>query len=99
MHKPTLTLKLTDSEKAALREIAANHGLTIGRGSSPETGSIREMLLMLASGDALFIMLQNDTDYCQALSIRKLAEENQDLSVLAQLANALERAGQLFYDR
>lgn len=44
-------MKIDDERKTALREIAKEHGLLIGRGREAEWGSIRKLLFALADGD------------------------------------------------
>jgi hypothetical protein len=98
-HIPTFTLQLTDGEKGALRWLAKEWNMIIGRGPMADEGSIREIVLSVASGNALFVPLVDDTEANLGNRIREIADENPDVAdLLERMATALDRASYLFYD-
>lgn len=97
-HKPTKTLQLSDEAKGALRQIAKEWGFTIGRGSMKDEGSIDQLVTTIATGDALWVPIADDTEYFQVARLRELAK-SENLSILARLATALERADKLYHNQ
>lgn len=55
-HKANVTLQLDDFTKAAAKQAAADLGLTIGRGTHKDDGSIRQMIYAIATGEAVIGM-------------------------------------------
>ena len=53
--KSTFAIHLSAADLAALRWLAAQWGMTIGRGSMAAEGSIRKLLISLARGAALYV--------------------------------------------
>lgn len=103
-HRATFTAQLSAADKAALSELAESIGLTHTRGTQKGRGSIRQLLLNLASGDAIFMLLADDLEYALAPRLRQLADEmereNRETGLFRDLlrgvAGALDRAGRLF---
>ena len=54
--KSTFAIHLSAADLAALRWLAAQWGMTIGRGSMAAEGSIRKLLISLARGEALYVL-------------------------------------------
>lgn len=94
----TKNLKLSETEKASLRWLAKLWGFTIGRGPMAEEGSIDQLVNELTHGGALFVPIAGDEEYFPVVidQLRKLAIK-ENLSVLARVATALERADQLYH--
>jgi hypothetical protein len=92
----TKNLVLSEAEKASLRSIAREWGFTIGRGSMKDEGSIDQLVTTIATGDALWVPIADDTEYFQVARLRELAK-SENLSILARLATALERADELYH--
>lgn len=94
--KATKNLKLSEAEKASLRSLAKAWGFAIGRGPMAEEGSIDQLVTTIANGDALWIPVADDIEYFYIARLRELAEQ-ENMSILARLATALERADKLFH--
>jgi hypothetical protein len=95
-HKPNLTLQIESADLNNLRWLAAQSGLTIGRGSVPEMGSIRAMLLDLAGGVAAFVPLKEiDLSNRDTALIRDMGETH-NIPALVKFADALDRASSLY---
>lgn len=72
-HKPTMTLQITNEQKASLREIASLHDLKIGRGSTPEMGSIRKLIMAIA--DKKLMVVKNEDEDNEDL--KEMTEESE----------------------
>ena len=59
METTVITVKVTNDVKLTLRDMAANMGFTIGRGSHPEWGSITQMIEAIADGR--YLVVKNPT--------------------------------------
>lgn len=55
--KATQVIGLDDKQKTSLRNLAVRFGLTIGRGPSPEMGSINQLVQGVA--DSKFLVVPN----------------------------------------
>lgn len=94
----TKNLVLSEAEKASLRSLAKDWGFAIGRGPMAEEGSIDRLINELAHGGALWVPVAGDEEYFPVVidQLRKLAI-TENLSILARVATALERADQLYH--
>ena len=53
-------LKITWPQKEALRKIALQYGLTIGRGNEKNMGSINQLAALIANGDLIVVKPSTD---------------------------------------
>lgn len=77
MTRPTFTAALSPGQLQALRWLCADAGLEIGRGTDPTMGSIKQMLELVASGDAL-VLFAGPSSY--------------EADIMQQLRDAMHRA-------
>lgn len=102
MRKPTFTAQLTQAEKDACRQAAANLGLITGRGKHPEWGSIEEMLQNIAGGEIVLLFHQHDEPEEMLATAKKLLDlaapmhphDNAGI-MITSLAAALEHAAMI----
>lgn len=94
----TKNLVLSEAQKASLRSLAKAWGFTIGRGPMADEGSIDQLVTMLATGDALWIPIADDIEYFHVARLRELAQQ-ENMSLLARLATALERADEIYHSK
>ena len=57
MAETIMTLKITNKQKAKLRQIAKQYGFTIGRGNEKEWGSVRKLMAAVADGKLHIVKL------------------------------------------
>ena len=99
MNKPTQTIQISTAEKAALRWLAKNQEMTIGRGSMKDDGSIQKLIASLASGrNALLVLEPGDIELED--KVLELAKSNPELEkLLMRVFEALSGADFIaFYD-